>query len=279
MARLLEPAQQHDRNEIADVKARRGRVEADVAGHDLPLRQRVERRGIGDLMDVAALVEQLEEGGAVGRHAAAYPKRHPRESGLPLLAEKPIPAFAGMTIGGAMQLNLLPHPTTPPAPPEFKVWANVDYAGALGAAATAQHVVRDRRARLAFRHSRRRRARARRRPLAATCLEAFLRRSGGEEYREWNFAPSGQWAAYDFSAYREGMTNAEIEAPPYIRMEDNLTWWTLGATIAVDAGLQWDLNSRPFSRRRTAPSPTGRSRIRPGKPDFHAPDCFAAKLP
>ena len=32
------------------------------------------------------------------------------------------------------------------------------------------------------------------------------------------------------------MANAEIALPPYIRMEDNLTWWTLGATIAVDSG-------------------------------------------
>ena len=35
--------------------------------------------------------------------------------------------------------------------------------------------------------------------------------------------------------YREGQDNAEAAAP-YIRMEDNLTWWAVGATIAVDAG-------------------------------------------
>ena len=58
---------------------------------------------------------------------------------------------------------------------------------------------------------------------------------GETAYREWNFAPSAQWAAYDFTGYREGMRDAEIAQPPYIRMEDNLTWWTFGATIAVDA--------------------------------------------
>ena len=53
-----------------------------------------------------------------------------------------------------------------------------------------------------------------------TCLEAFLRADEAEAYREWNFAPSGQWAAYDFTAYREGMANADVSAPPYIRLED-----------------------------------------------------------
>ena len=37
------------------------------------------------------------------------------------------------------------------------------------------------------------------------------------------------------TGYREGMAEAEVGAPPYIRMEDNLTWWTLGATIAIEA--------------------------------------------
>src|SRR5256885_6281733 len=50
---------------------------------------------------------------------------------------------------------------------------------------------------------------------------------GDEGYREWNFAPSGQWAAYDFPAYREDRADAEVEQPPYVRMEDNFTWWAL----------------------------------------------------
>jgi hypothetical protein len=65
VAPLLEPAQLHDLDEIADVKARRGSVEADVARDHLPFRERVQPRRIGELVDVAALVEQLEEGGAV----------------------------------------------------------------------------------------------------------------------------------------------------------------------------------------------------------------------
>ena len=35
-----------------------------------------------------------------------------------------------------------------------------------------------------------------------------------KRYREWNFAPSGEWAAYDFTGYREGMTDAEVARRP-----------------------------------------------------------------
>ena len=177
-----------------------------------------------------------------------------------------------------MQFTLVPHPATPPAPPEFKVWANVDYS-ALGAAATVNiwfgigapasrfvipQAVEPGRANQLWQ---------------TTCLEAFLRRTGQDAYREWNFAPSGQWAAYDFSAYREGMADADVPSPPYIRMEDNMTWWTLGATIAVDAGAQWDLNLSAILEEKDG-TKSYWALAHPGeKPDFHAPDCFVARLP
>jgi hypothetical protein len=69
-----------------------------------------------------------------------------------------------------------------------------------------------------------------------TCFELFIQAEGESGYREWNFAPNGSWAAYDFSGYRELACDPEV-AEPYIRMEDNLTWWTLGATISVEAGI------------------------------------------
>ena len=104
-----------------------------------------------------------------------------------------------------MQFNLMPHRSTPPASPEFKVWANVDYAGAFGAAATLNiwFGVGAPASRFVIPEAP---EPGRKNDLwQTTCFEAFLRPSGGEAYREWNFAPSGQWAAYDFSAYRQGM--------------------------------------------------------------------------
>lgn len=35
-----------------------------------------------------------------------------------------------------------------------------------------------------------------------TCCEAFVAPAAGPAYREFNFAPSGQWAIYDFAGYR-----------------------------------------------------------------------------
>jgi hypothetical protein len=36
-----------------------------------------------------------------------------------------------------------------------------------------------------------------------TCLEVFVSNGDGNGYREFNFSPSGQWAAYGFTAYRQ----------------------------------------------------------------------------
>ena len=38
-----------------------------------------------------------------------------------------------------------------------------------------------------------------------TCFEAFICRRATGEYWEYNFSPSGAWAAYQFSGYRAGM--------------------------------------------------------------------------
>src|SRR5207237_3690028 len=112
-----------------------------------------------------------------------------------------------------------------------------------------------------------------------TCFEAFLRIPGEDGYREWNFAPSGAWAAYDFTAHREGRTDAEIPTPPYVRMEDNFTWWALGATIAVDAERVWELGlSAVLEEKDGTKSYWALAHPAGGKPDFHAADCFAARL-
>lgn len=39
-----------------------------------------------------------------------------------------------------------------------------------------------------------------------TCLELFARRDDEQSYLEFNFSPSGDWAAYRFDAYRQGQS-------------------------------------------------------------------------
>jgi len=176
-----------------------------------------------------------------------------------------------------MQLNLVPHPSTPPSQP-FKVWANVDHAASLGAVATTNiwFGVGAPAARFVIAEPNE--------PARAdglwktTCFEAFLRPAGEQSYLEWNFAPSGAWAAYDFSAYREGSTNADVGTPPYVRMEDNLIWWALGATIAVEAGTQWELGLSAVLEEKDGTKSCWALAHTGDKPDFHAPGCFTARL-
>ena len=177
-----------------------------------------------------------------------------------------------------MQFNLVPHPTTVPDP-EFKVWATVEHAASLssvastniwfGVGAPAERFV------IAPASDPKRTDELWR----TTCFEAFLRPLGENGYREWNFAPSSQWAAYDFTDYRAGMALAEIDAPPYIRMEDNLTWWALGATIAVPADTNWELGLSAVLEEKDGTKSYWALAHTGEKPDFHDPGCFIARLP
>lgn len=179
-----------------------------------------------------------------------------------------------------MHLTLVPHPATAPAPPPFKLWATVEHSAAFGISATVNiwFGVGAPASRFAIA------------PLTepwrvdglwrATCFEAFLRKAGETAYREWNFAPSGNWAAYDFTATREGMDNADVDRPPYIRMEDNFTWWTVGATISVEADAAWELGiCAVIEEQEGTKSYWALAHPHPDKPDFHHPDCFVARLP
>ena len=177
-----------------------------------------------------------------------------------------------------MQLNLVPHPATPPAQPT-KVWATVEHAGVLGSVASTNiwfgvgapasrfvipEAVEPARADDLWQ---------------TTCFEAFLRIPGADAYREWNFAPSGEWAVYDFESFRDGRSNPEVAAP-YIRVEDNFTWWGLGATIPVESDAIWSLGLSAVLEEQDGSKSYWALAHPPGdKPDFHAADCFAAKLP
>ncbi len=178
-----------------------------------------------------------------------------------------------------MQLNLVPHPAALPADPPFKVWASVEHANSLSAVASTNiwfgiGAPADRFVISSSQEPRRTDA-----LWQTTCFEAFLRAEGEEGYREWNFAPSGQWAAYDFTGYRADMTSSELVSPPYIRMEDNLTWWALAATIAVDAAESWTLGLSAILEERGGAKSYWALAHSSAKPDFHAADCFVARLP
>ncbi len=62
-----------------------------------------------------------------------------------------------------------------------------------------------------------------------TCCEAFVAGPDTGGYSEFNFAPSGAWAAYGFTAYREGMKPVAVAADPVIVLR------TDKARIEIDA--------------------------------------------
>lgn len=114
-----------------------------------------------------------------------------------------------------------------------------------------------------------------------TCFELFLRSPGGDSCHEFNFSPSGRWAAYDFTGYREGMAERAMVPPPQSQESRHahiLTFDTqlrsstlpprplrlgLSAVVEEEGGVKsyWAM-AHP-----------------PGKPDFHHPACFAVTLP
>ena len=114
-----------------------------------------------------------------------------------------------------------------------------------------------------------------------TCFEAFFRQMGSDAYFEYNFAPSGAWAAYHFAGYRDGMTDLPMVRAPrivcaveqnqislqtFFKLPDDLS--QCDVSVAITAVIEeadgmksyWSL-AHPDSA-----------------PDFHHPDCFTFRL-
>lgn len=110
----------------------------------------------------------------------------------------------------------------------------------------------------------------------ATCFELFLRLDDDERYVEFNFAPSGAWAAYAFDGYRDGMAALACPTPTIQRTPD-------GVQVALDIGGLPRGELRMALTAVIAEEDGGRSfwslAHPPGPPDFHHQACFAARLP
>ena len=113
-----------------------------------------------------------------------------------------------------------------------------------------------------------------------TCFEAFVMAEKGPGYREFNFSPSSEWAAYAFHSYREG-GELEVQLAPGIVVRQT------GDRLELDAEIRRDFLPSGRSLR------LGLSAVLedadgvlsywalqhpPGKPDFHHTDTFALQL-
>lgn len=52
-----------------------------------------------------------------------------------------------------------------------------------------------------------------------TCFEAFIGSPDARAYQEFNFSPSGDWAAYRFADHRVGMQPLELPEAPRMRWQ------------------------------------------------------------
>jgi len=116
-----------------------------------------------------------------------------------------------------------------------------------------------------------------------TCFEAFIAMEGQPAYHEFNFAPSGEWAVYAFSGYRNGGPLANE------MMRRQISVRSTGSRLELDSLVPLDCLSaiHPRASLRVGLSAVieasdGLSywalRHPAGKPDFHDADGFALLL-
>jgi hypothetical protein len=117
-----------------------------------------------------------------------------------------------------------------------------------------------------------------------TCFEAFVAPADGPGYHEFNFSPSLDWAVYRFSAYREGMSPAEVGRAPEISVRRRDDGLELRSTVYL--GHIADLrDARRLRVALAAVIEDGNGKLSywglrhpPGKPDFHHPNGFALEV-
>ncbi len=115
-----------------------------------------------------------------------------------------------------------------------------------------------------------------------TCCEAFIAPKNGTNYREFNFSPSGAWAIYDFTAYREGSAAAMPAEGPTITqsplpdgqhlLQADIPAHLLPSGTPLQVGLTTVLEHADGSKSYWALRHAG------PQPDFHLRDSFCLNL-
>jgi len=110
-----------------------------------------------------------------------------------------------------------------------------------------------------------------------TCFELFVQE--GPAYREFNFAPSTQWAAYRFTGYRDGMALATEIPAPLTDVQTSADTFELKAAVELP-GMS---NTTRLAISAVIEETNGHKSYwalahPPGKPDFHHADSFTLDL-
>jgi hypothetical protein len=109
-----------------------------------------------------------------------------------------------------------------------------------------------------------------------TCCEVFVADAAGPGYQEFNFSPSGEWAAFRFTGYREG---APFAAPdPRIGIVRTAGALDLTAQIDPNHNGKLRIGLSAVIEEIDGALSYWALRHAPGKPDFHHRDAFALEL-
>lgn len=113
-----------------------------------------------------------------------------------------------------------------------------------------------------------------------TCFELFVVAGQGPGYSEFNLSPSEQWAAYHFTAYRDGMSEHPVTPAPVCTLRQGRNSAIFDAAIPRPALPAWPWH---YGLSAVIEEEGGHmsywALAHPAeKPDFHAPACFTGTL-
>jgi hypothetical protein len=111
-----------------------------------------------------------------------------------------------------------------------------------------------------------------------TCCEIFIARRGAPGYREFNLSPSGEWAAYEFTRYRDGALLADPALAPGIVVRQGPDRLELQAQIQLELKHPLRIGLAAVIEEKSGLLSYWALRHAPGKPDFHHPDAFVLEL-
>lgn len=114
-----------------------------------------------------------------------------------------------------------------------------------------------------------------------TCCEFFVAEPGAAAYREFNFSPSGQWAAYSFRDYREREEGSAVSIAPAIVVRRFDAGVELAATLpraALPAAHRLACGLAVVVEDSDGSLSYWALRHPAGRPDFHRRDGFALLL-
>jgi hypothetical protein len=117
-----------------------------------------------------------------------------------------------------------------------------------------------------------------------TCCECFVALKDAPGYHEFNFAPSGEWAAYAFRKYRDGALLSDEALNPRIAVRKAAEKLEIDASISLDqlsavhAGARLTLALSAVIEDEDGVLSYWALKHPAGKPDFHHRDAFALEL-